>query len=73
MIETSYTQPNETELESVYTNVVEDPLKCYGSNQWTTWSSISDPGRNDGNDFELLKDHQNLFEYVDSLKQFQSI
>ena len=60
-IETDYIQPNETELESVYTTVVEDTSKCYGSNQWTVWNSIADPAMNNGNDFELLQDHQNLF------------
>ena len=67
-METNYTQPNETELESVYTTAVEDPSKCYGLNQWTAWSSITNPAINNGNDFELLHDHQNLLEYVESLK-----
>ena len=60
-IETNYIQPNETELESVYTTVVEDTSKCYDSNQWTIWNSIADPAMNNGNDFELLQDHQNFF------------
>ena len=55
------TQPDPEELESLYTEVVEDNSKCQGSNQWTGWNSARDPTVNFGDDYETLHDHQFLF------------
>ena len=56
-IETNYTQPDEKELELIYTTVVEDGSKCFSINQWTTWNSVRSPERNGGDDYETLQDH----------------
>ena len=58
-IETNYTQPSESELESIYTTVACDESKCHGWNHWTEWNSIIDAA--DGNDYEMLQDHIFLF------------
>ena len=60
-METTFKQPNETELEEIYTNVVLDDSKCYDSNNWTDWNSVNDPLMNDGDEFETLNDHKIMF------------
>ena len=49
------------DLDSLYTEIVEDKSKCQGSNQWTDWNSVRDPKENYGDDYETLHDHQLLF------------
>ena len=49
------------DLDSLYTQSVEDKSKCQGSNQWTGWNSARDPTENYGDDYETLHDHQFLF------------
>ena len=46
------------DLDSLYTEIVEDKSKCQGLNQWTDWNSTTDPEENDGDDYETLHDHQ---------------
>ena len=51
------------DLDSLYTQSVEDESKCQGSNQWTGWNSARDPTENFGDDYETLHDHRFLFRY----------
>lgn len=62
-IESNYAEPNETELQDIYTNVACDYSKCHGWNQWTEWNSVVDASENDGDDYEMLLDHIFLFKY----------
>ena len=60
-LETTIIIPDEKELESIYTAVIDDDSKCNGVNHWTSWNNIGSPTENDGNDYELLADHIRWF------------
>ena len=49
------------DLESIYTQAVNDTSKCQGSSLWSGWNSAVDPIENNGDDYETLHDHQILF------------
>ena len=55
-------QPNDEELDKVYTTMLEDETKCYGLNQWMPWNSVGNPSRANGNDCETLDDHRAAFQ-----------
>ena len=57
-IETKFTRPNEKELEEIYTKIEIDESKCFKSNQWSTWNSVSDPTENNGCDYETIHNHK---------------
>ena len=62
IIETKFKEPNETEIDSIYnTTTVVDDSKCNDLNQWTSWRSIDNPAENDGNDYETLYSHREVF------------
>ena len=58
----SWTKPNDTALEEIYTKVDLDESKCYSLNlTWTTWNSANSPSETNGDEFERLSDHKNKF------------
>ena len=61
ILETIFTRPNDTKLEEIYTNEIEDKTKCSYMNQWTSWKSVTNPSSNNGNDYETLHDHRKNF------------
>ena len=61
-MENIYTEPNATELDSIYTKPVNDTSKCTHLNEWTHWNSVGNPEENKGDDYETLYDHKILFE-----------
>ena len=53
--------PTEKEYKEIFTTF-SDNSTCQESMQWTVWNSASDAVN--GNDFEILADHQKFFGYV---------
>ena len=58
-IETIYTRPSESEIDEIF-QTVDDQSKCQGFNQWTPWNSIQEPANNNGDDYEIIQDHQDM-------------
>ena len=56
-------RPTDEKIEEIFTKA--DNSTCQGSMQWTVWNSASDT--DNGNDFEILADHQQFFGYVNRM------
>ena len=54
--ETEKTTPTENELELIYQSAEES--RCQNFNEWTNWNSLTDPSKNNGDDFETLQEHR---------------
>ena len=53
-------RPKDEDITEIFTKA--DNSTCQGPMQWTVWNSASDA--DNGNDFEILADHQKFFGYV---------